>query len=61
MMGARDGRPIKTGYTMQTVNKRLFGYRLWYLCNRHPPNYPLDGFKKVIGKFYWKVKEKDCV
>jgi hypothetical protein len=53
----RSGIPVRTGYTMQTVHKKLFGYRLWYLVDRHPKDYPLEGFKKVFWRFYWKKKK----
>jgi len=57
-MGAREGRPVRTGYTMQTVHKPWFGYKLWKLLSCHPKDYPIEGYKHLGFGFYWKVKEK---
>ena len=60
IMVARDGIPVRKGYSMVTVYKRLFRARLWKLTDRYPADFPLDGFKHLFCNLYWKVKEKDC-
>jgi len=60
-MEAREGIEARTGYSMQTVHKPWFGYKLWKLTYRCPKDYPIEGYKHLGFNFYWKVKEKDCV
>ena len=50
---------VNKGYTMRTVFKSLFRSRLWKLEFRNPPDYPLEGFVKIFGNYYWNPEGEE--